>query len=87
MEPDLAFRYTPTCSEHACNLRPTAKIAAFWKYGPLSELKNYGLACDHHLEPLLIRARGRRQALAVSDDEQVGQVEAIRFVAAPRPAG
>ena len=71
------FRYAPTCSMPACDQTPMVKIAAVWSNGPLQEWKNYGLACGAHTASLLARARDRRHALAVSEDEQVGPVEVV----------
>jgi len=82
-DPDLTFHYTPTCSVPGCDRAATSKIASFWSYGPLRERKNYGLACDQHREPLLVQAQIRRQRLAVSDDEQLGPVEAIPLGSGP----
>ena len=84
---DPTFQYRPACSMPGCDRIPVAKIAAAWSYGPLRERKNYGLACASHRDALLDRARDRRRALAVGDDEQVGPVEAIPWSGAdPRPA-
>lgn len=69
------FRYATACSDPGCSRPPRYKIAAPWSYGPLRELKNYGLACEEHRDPLLGRARRRREELAVGDDETVGSVE------------
>ena len=80
-----SFHYESTCSAPGCSKAPRYKIAAPWSYGPLRELKNYGLACDEHRESLLERARGRRDGLAVRDDEEVGPVEAYPFEPAPLP--
>ena len=77
VESELTFHYAPECSEPGCERPPVVKIVAAWSYGPLRERKNYGLACTRHCPPLLARARLRRAALAVSDDEQVGPVEVI----------
>lgn len=86
LDRDEPFFYRPACSVPGCDLPPVVKIAAAWSNGPLAELKNYGLACDQHREPLLAMARQRRHALAVSDDEQVGPVEAVPLRdAATRP--
>ena len=78
-EAELNFRYAPTCSMPGCQEPPVAKIAAFWSYGPLSERKNYGLACEAHSEPLRALAQIRRGRLAVGDGEQVGPVEVVRL--------
>jgi hypothetical protein len=69
------FRYATACSFPDCPNPPRRKVAASWSYGPLRELKNYGLACEEHLDFLLDRARQHRESLAVGDDETVGPVE------------
>ncbi len=86
VERDWVFAYEPACSEPGCNRAPTVKIASFWSHGPLREFKNYGLACDEHRDRLLARARVRRAALAVSDDEQIGPAEAIPLTPRDEPA-
>ncbi len=78
------FRYTVPCSSTDCGRPPRFKIAAPWSYGPLRELKNYGLACDEHRDALVALARSRRGALAVGDDEVVGPVEVFPLAAAAR---
>jgi hypothetical protein len=69
------FRHATTCSYPCCPNPPRYKVAASWSYGPLRELKNYGLACEQHRDVLLDRARQNRERLAVGDDETVGPVE------------
>jgi len=77
------FHYQITCSARDCDRPPRYKIAAHWSYGPLRELKNYGLACEGHRDDLLVRARSRREILSVGDDEAVGPVAAFPFVLDP----
>ena len=72
---ESSFRYAATCSSPGCEDSPRHKIAAPWSHGPLRELKGYGLACERHLDALLARAEGHRQALAMREDEDVGPVE------------
>ncbi len=69
------LKYRAACSSTGCTRPPRYKIAAPWSYGPLRELKNYGLTCAEHCESLLARARASRENLAVGDDEVVGPVE------------
>jgi hypothetical protein len=72
---ETIFRYATACTFPGCPSPPRYKVAASWSYGPLRELKNYGLACPEHLDLLLDRARQHRESLAVGDDETVGPVE------------
>ena len=72
---EAIFRYATTCSFPCCPNPPRYKVAASWSYGPLRELKNYGLACEQHRDFLMDRARRNRESLAVGDDETVGPVE------------
>ncbi len=74
------FRYSKTCSTPGCLEPPRYKIAAPWSDGPLRELKNYGLACEAHLEALLTRARGQHERVAMRDDEQVGPVQVFELL-------
>ncbi len=74
---DLPFHYAAACDAEGCKLPPCWKIAAAWSHGPLRELKNYGLACERHRDDLVARAQGRREALAVGDDEAVGPIAAF----------
>lgn len=86
---DWNFRYQPGCAAPDCDRPPVVKIAAVWSNGPLQELKNYGLACQEHCDRLLALAAERRRGLAISDDEQVGPVQAIALPASrvlDRPA-
>lgn len=83
---DPGFTYAPSCAMPDCDRPPVCKLMATWAFGPMSERKNYGLACDAHRDELLARARDRRRALVVGDDERVGPVEAIPLGPAP-PAG
>ncbi len=76
---ETTFRYAAACSSPGCLEAPMYVIAAPWSHGPLRELKNYGLACDRHRDDLLVRAAGRREALLVRDDEQVGPVEVFPY--------
>jgi hypothetical protein len=78
------FRYATTCSFPGCPNPPRYKVAASWSYGPLRELKNYGLACEQHRGFLLDRARQNREHLAVGDDETVGPVEIYELTSARR---
>ena len=82
---ESSFRYDTTCSIPDCTRPPRHKVAASWSYGPLRELKNYGLACDEHRDGLLEVARSRRDAVAVRDDEVVGPVEVFPYDPPRRP--
>jgi hypothetical protein len=68
------FRYQPACSAGGCDRPATYKVAAPWSDGTSRELKNYGTACEEHRTELLAGARERRQRLALSEGETVGQV-------------
>jgi hypothetical protein len=76
---ETTFHYTKTCSTPGCSEPPRYKIAAPWSDGPLRELKNYGLACEQHVETLLTRARSQHERVAMRDDEQVGQVQVFEL--------
>jgi hypothetical protein len=76
------FHYTRTCSTPGCIDPPRYKIGAAWSDGPLRELKNYGLACENHLQALLDRARTQYERVAMRDDEQVGPVQVFEL---PQP--
>lgn len=84
---EIHFRYATTCSFPRCPNPPRYKVAASWSYGPLSELKNYGLACEQHRDSLLDRAHRHRESLAVGDDETVGPVEIREFTPDANPDG
>jgi hypothetical protein len=75
MNPAKPFHYRPSCSAIHCNQPAVYKLAATWSDGGSRELKNYGLACEVHREPLLIAARRRHDVLRVADAETVGPVE------------
>ncbi len=77
------FRYTTTCAVPGCAEAPRYKVAAAWSDGPLREWKNYGLACETHLEALLARAGTEHDRVAMRDDEQVGPVQVFEL---PRPS-
>ncbi len=77
---ETTFHYSIACSSPGCAEAPRYKIAAPWSHGPLRELKNYGLACERHLGPLLDRARDHHGKLAMRDDEVVGPVEVFSLV-------
>ncbi|WP_435007608.1 hypothetical protein P12x_004873 [Tundrisphaera lichenicola] len=83
---EIIFRYATACSIAGCEDRPRFKVAASWSYGPLTELKNYGLACESHREAVLDRARQNLESLAVGDDETVGPVEAHELAGSGQPA-
>jgi hypothetical protein len=78
------FHYATSCSFPGCPNPPRYKVAASWSYGPLRELKNYGMACEQHRDCLLDRARRNRESLAVGDDETVGPVEIFELTAGHR---
>jgi hypothetical protein len=81
---EKTFRYATACTFPGCRDAPRYKVAAAWSYGPLRELKNYGLACERHRDCLLDRARQHRESLAVGDDETVGPVEVHEVTAGHR---
>ena len=70
----IKFGYHARCSALGCQVPARFKIAAPWSDGTSHELKNYGLACDHHKESQLTHAQIRRQGLVVADGETVGTV-------------
>jgi hypothetical protein len=80
---ETTFHYAAACSSLGCTEPPRFKIAAPWSHGPIRELKEYGLACERHVEALLRRAEEHRQALAIRDDEEVGPVEVFPLPATP----
>lgn len=84
---ESTFRYATACHCAGCPDPPRFQVAAPWSYGPLRELKNYGLACERHREAVLDRARQHREALKVSDDETVGPVEVYEFAPGHRDSG
>jgi hypothetical protein len=69
-----AFQYQPLCSASGCGQPAVFKVAAPWSNGASRELKTYGLACDVHRDPLLTRARLRRDGLPLADGETLGTV-------------
>ncbi len=73
------FHYVTTCSFPGCQASPRFKVAAAWSYGKLRELKNYGLACESHVEALVEEAKRRREGLTLGDDEALGPVEAFEL--------
>jgi hypothetical protein len=82
---ESTFRYAISCSSPGCSEPPRYRIVAPWSDGPLRELKNYGLACEHHRRSLLERALANRERLATRDDEQVGPVEVVELPRSPGP--
>jgi hypothetical protein len=75
MHSNRVFRYRPVCSVSGCGEPASFKIGASWSDGASRELKNYGLACDHHRELVLEAARLRRDQLRHADGETIGPVE------------
>lgn len=75
------FRYRATCSHPGCDRTADTKVAAPWSAGAGRELKNYGLACEVHREPVLAQARERRAALAIAEEETVGPVGLYDLIA------
>ncbi len=67
MPPYAVPCYTPGCG------RPAAyKVAARWSDGVTSELKTYGLACEHCLPAWFRRARERHAACRLAAGETLG---------------
>jgi hypothetical protein len=69
------FRYRPACSAAGCTAPALYKIAATWSGGASRELKNYGLACEHHRDPLFAAALHHHERLRLAEDETVGALE------------
>ncbi len=74
------FRYEPTCSVTGCDRPARYKVAALWSNGNVSELKNYGLACEAHRESQVDRARRSRQGVHLADGETLGDLGVYEFV-------
>lgn len=79
MGPTRRFRYRPTCSAPGCDATAVYKIGAPWSDGPRRELKNYGLTCEEHRDPLLLRARAARNGLKLEIGESMGDVSLFRL--------
>jgi len=80
------FHYRPGCSANLCSKPAVYKIAATWRGGSSGELKNYGLACEHHRDQELAVARRRHQGLRLAEAETVGPVELYRLRSGIRDA-
>jgi hypothetical protein len=80
------FRYRPACCWAGCEAPALFKIAATWSGGSSRELKNYGLACEEHRDPLFAAARRNRDRLKLAEDESVGPLELYLLRAGYRDA-
>jgi hypothetical protein len=76
----VPFTYQPRCDSPGCDRDAIYKIGAEWSYGELSELKNYGMACDACLPNRLEDARRRRQGVHLAEGERLGPVAAYRLM-------
>jgi hypothetical protein len=76
----VPFTYQPTCDSPGCDRPAIYKIAAEWTYGDLSELKNYGMACDACVKDRLESARRRREGIRLAEGEQLGPIGAYRLM-------
>jgi hypothetical protein len=79
MEP-VPFTYQPQCDTPGCGKAAIYKIAAEWSYGNVSELKNYGMACDACLQDRLAYARTKREKVRAAEGEKLGPVAAYRLM-------
>lgn len=79
MDP-VPFTYQPRCDTPECGREAIYKIAAQWSYGNVSELKNYGMACESCAEKRLSDARERRARIQVAEGEKLGEVAAYRLM-------
>jgi hypothetical protein len=77
---DYVFRYRPICSSAGCGATALYKVAAPWSDGTSHELKNYGLACREHRDPILARAQLHHDVLALAEKETIGPVGLYRLV-------
>jgi hypothetical protein len=74
------FTYQPRCDTPGCGKPAIYKVAAEWSYGNVSELKNYGMACEACLPQRLADARKKRQAVRPAEGEKLGDVAAYRLM-------
>ncbi len=81
---EITFDYQPECSIPGCGHEAQYKVAAPWSDGTSRELKNYGIACETHLDDLLARARRHRKSLRLAEGESVGEVSVYPLVAGQR---
>jgi hypothetical protein len=80
------FHYQPKCSTLGCGKIGVYKIAVPWSYGNISELKNYGVCCEDHKGPLLIRAKGENASLVPTEGERIGEVGVFQVLPGVRDA-
>jgi hypothetical protein len=80
------FRYRPACSWAGCEAPALYKIAVTWSGGSSRELKNYGLACEEHRDPLFAAALRNHDRLRLAEDETVGPLELYLLRAGCRDA-
>ncbi|HEV3120335.1 MAG TPA: hypothetical protein VGY53_00460 [Isosphaeraceae bacterium] len=78
------YTYQPRCSSPGCDHPARYKVAAEWSDGVYHELKNYGLACEHHRASQLDRALTNRVNLRLAEGETVGPVELYKLVPGKR---
>jgi hypothetical protein len=74
------FTYQPRCDTPGCGRDAIYKIAAEWSYGKLSELKNYGMACEGCVKDRLELASRQRERIQLAEGEQLGAVAAYRLM-------
>ncbi len=82
----VTFTYRPKCSSPGCDQAAIYKIAAPWSFGAGRELKNYGLSCEEHRQPMIDGAALKAGELAPAEGEQLGQVGAYVLRAGVRDA-
>lgn len=69
------------CSMPDCPDPAAYKIAAPWRGGGFSELKEYALSCPDHVAPTLAEARRRSRAYQYQlvEGEEVGEIGVYRL--------
>ena len=68
-----------TCSMSDCQKPAQYKLGAPWSNGRVSELKNYGLACEEHLGPLFRSAEDRRAQYKAAPGETIDHIHIYRY--------
>jgi hypothetical protein len=80
------FHYQPRCSKVGCGKHGVFKVASPWTYGNIRELKNYGVCCEEHRDPLFERAKAQAPLVHLSEGETVGAVGVYQILPGVRDA-
>lgn len=74
MEYADVYDYQPRCQFPGCDRPAIYKVAADWKFGKFSELRNYGTCCEDHRADMLRHAHESQARLKPAPGESFGAV-------------